>query len=174
MVNNLDIFERPKIKPELSFTDRLMESVGWVLLICYWIFLLYQFRDLPFRVPVHFDIHGIPNNYGKKGSLFALPVLASILFAGLSLLNRFPYIFSYPVKITAENAPSQYAMATRLIRFLKMIITLIFFLITRSSVRIAMGLDPGPDTWLLPLILFFLFMPVIIYIFKSVRSKSFK
>lgn len=46
-----------------------------------------------------------------------LPVTSAILFPGMSLVNRAPHIFNYPVRITSENALIQYTNAPRLIRY---------------------------------------------------------
>lgn len=50
---------------------RTVTSVICLLMIfAYVIYLQVTWNSLPERVPIHFDIHGIPNRYGKKGFLF--------------------------------------------------------------------------------------------------------
>ena len=86
------------------------------------------------------------------------------MFFGLTILNMFPVIFNYPVKITQENALKQYTNATRLIRYLKLVIVLIFGIIAFNMIQNAQGHEEGMGIWVLPLMPGLIFIPLIIYI----------
>lgn len=116
----------PKVKPTFSRLDWLLEGVGWLSLPALWVYILLLWNKLPTRIPVHFNFALKPDAFGSKNELIILAGVASLLFLGISLLNRFPHLFNYPVTITPENAMVQYTRATRILRLLKTILLCLF------------------------------------------------
>jgi len=162
---------RPKIKPELTSTDRLLEIAGWAMLTFIWIITLFHYRNLPDIIPSHFNVTGQADGFGPKVSILILPLIGSLAFIGLTILNQFPQVFNYPVKITAENAANQYTMATRMIRYLKLSILVIFSVIVWSSSYAAIHETNSIGIWLLPAMMIVIFVPLGYYIFKSFQAK---
>jgi uncharacterized membrane protein len=162
---------QPKIKPELANSDRLIELLSIVVLGMIWGLLIFYYAKMPDIVPVHFDVKGQPDAYGSKHTLVVLPVIAVLLFTGMTILNRFPHIFNYPVKITPENALRQYSVATRLIRILKLVIMFVFLMIEYFTVRTALHHAAGFGVWFIPVFLMMVNIPVIYYIMLSFRKK---
>jgi len=162
---------RPKIKPELTSADRLLEIAGWLALAFIWVITLFHYRNLPEIIPSHFNAAGQADGFGPKASIFILPVLGTILFIGLTILNQFPQVFNYPVKITPENAAKQYAMAARMLRFLKLSILVIFSIVVWLSSYAAIHQTNSIGIWLLPAMMIIIFVPLGYYIFKSFRNK---
>jgi uncharacterized membrane protein len=162
---------RPKIKPEQTTADRLIEVAGWLALALLWTITLFYFRKLPGTVPTHFNAAGNADGFGTRSTVFLLPSLGTLLFIGLSVLKNFPYVFNYPVKITPENALKQYTMAVRLIRVLKFCIILIFTMLTWMSCTAAINRTNSLGAWFLPVTLMIMFVPLGIYIAKSFRNK---
>ncbi|MEA5002953.1 MAG: hypothetical protein VB081_05590 [Christensenella sp.] len=66
---------------------------------------------LPSPPPVAGDPEGLVSVFGMKLVLFVLFLLGSGTSGALFLLSRFPRLFHYPVKITADNIESQYHLA---------------------------------------------------------------
>lgn len=164
--------ERPKIKLEWTFLDRILEITGWFALVGLWILLkVADYPDLPDTIPTHFNTFGQVDGHGGKITLLILPVIATVLFFGMTILNMFPAIFNYPVKITQENALKQYTNATRLIRYLKLVIVVVFGIIGFSMIQNAQGKAEGMGIWVLPLMLGLIFIPLIIYISWSFKNK---
>jgi hypothetical protein len=87
----------------------------------------------------------------------------------LTLLNKHPHIFNYPVKITEANALQQYTSATKLIRYLKIIIVMIFTFIDLFTYLTATGRSSGLGSWFLPAMLILLFIPTAHFIVKSYK-----
>lgn len=162
---------RPKVRPEPTFSDHLTEILSVLGLLAMWAMVAYAFNVLPDTIPVHFDFKGDPDRYGGKTSLILLPILTTLLYAGLTVINRYPHIFNYPVKITEENALRQYTHATRMIRLLKLIIILMFSIIVYFTYRTATGASEGIGMWFLPLLLVAVYLPLIIYLVRSFKSK---
>lgn len=169
--NKKDKQQRPPPVVEPSIADRFLEAASWIIMTALWIFMIAEMKKLPEIIPSHFTVNGEIDDYSDKATLWLLPSIGTVLFLGLTWLNRFPQIFNYPVKITAENAVKQYKMATRLIRILKLTLLIVFFMISFMIIKSAKGELIQPVKLLVPAILFMTLVPVGIYLFKSVSSK---
>lgn len=160
----------PKIKLELSSIDKFLEIAGWSALITLWFIILLNYSDLPDKIPSHYNALGEIDGYGSKFLLIILTLISTILYIGLTFLNRYPHIFNYPVKITQVNALKQYSFATRMIRYLKFIIVLIFSSIAYITILNNKNSDISIGIWFLPIILVSVFAPLIYYIKKSLKN----
>ncbi|MFZ4560970.1 MAG: DUF1648 domain-containing protein [Saprospiraceae bacterium] len=160
---------RPRLRPHLTVSDWFVEFVGWGLLIGLWGYTLGRYGALPEHIPTHFNAAGEADAFGGKQSLLALPVVATVLFVGLSILNRFPHLFNYLQPITQENALQQYTIATRMIRVLKLVLAGVFFALLHRTVQTAQGDAQGLGTWFLPLVLALVYLPLGYYLYKSFR-----
>jgi len=160
---------RPKIKIELSQLDKILEQTSYVLLLVMWAFNIYTFLKLPNIIPIHFNGSGGVDRYGNKLILFSLPVLATAIFFLLTQLNKYPYILNYIKPITEENAVVQYSIATRMLRFLKLAILVIFILVNLFTYLTTVGITNGLGIWFLPLTFALLLIPTIISISKSLK-----
>lgn len=163
--------KRPVIKLHLSFFDRLTETAGWILVILLWSFTIYVWFKLPDMIPTHFNAAGKADGHGSKETLLVLPVIGSFVFALITLLNKYPHIFNYAVKITNDNAERQYTLATRMMRYLKLCILLIFLSITILTFLISTGKASGLGQWFLPATLLLIFLPIIYMLIGSFKMK---
>ncbi len=163
--------KRPKIKPDLTISDKIMEFIGWIVVIAVWILILYNYSTLPETIPIHYNLVGEPDKFGDKGNILILPIISIVLFVGLTILNKFPYIFNYPTTITEKNALQQYTNATRLIRFLKMAIVIIFGLVVFFTIQNVNGNAEGLGIWLLPFTFIIIFVPIAYYLIKTIQTK---
>ncbi|GAB4138854.1 MAG: DUF1648 domain-containing protein [Ignavibacteriales bacterium] len=162
---------RPKIKINLSEFDRKLELTGLFLLIVLWVVSFFIFKITQGEIPTHFDFSGNADNYGSRNSIFLLPVIGTLLFLLMTWLNKYPHKFNYTIKITTENAEIQYSLATRLIRWMKIVILLIFILITLFTYSVAVGGESKYGVLLLPVIFILSSAPVIIYLVKAAKKK---
>ena len=163
--------ERPKITIMLTLLDKILELFGLLSLALLWALTLINYAKLPDTIAVHFNAAGLPDSFGSKVTLLILPILGTIIFLGLTVLNRFPYLFNYPTKITTENAESQYRSAVRLIRYLKFALVLVFTFIVFKTIQTAEGKSDGLGIWFLPLTLGIIFVPLIFFIIKAFQKK---
>ena len=164
--------ERPKIKLELTTADKAFEIIGWVLVISVWGFTVKNYADLPDTIPTHYNIAGEADGFNGKVTILTLPLLATALFVGLTFLNKFPHIFNYPTNITQHNALRQYTNATKMIRYLKLVIVVIFGLIAFKTIQNGNGEANGLGIWFLPLTLGLIFIPLIYFLIKSFKTKQ--
>jgi uncharacterized membrane protein len=164
--------ERPKIKLNLTITDKIIEYTGWAILIATWVLAILSFSDLPESIPTHFNGAGEADGFGGKNNIFVLPIVGTIVFIGMTLLNKNPHIFNYPKTITNQNALSQYSNATRMIRVLKLILVLVFALILVRTLQNTNGSADGLGTWFLPLIISLCTIPTLYFLIKSMKLNS--
>ncbi|NNK18988.1 MAG: DUF1648 domain-containing protein, partial [Maribacter sp.] len=144
---------RPKITLELNKSDKIIEIVGWIGVCGIWVLTLITYSKLPETIPIHYNASGEVDGYGDKTNILALPVIATVLFLGLTVLNKFPHLFNYPFSITENNALKHYSSATRMIRLLKFAIVVVFGLIIFKTIQNVNGTTDGLGSWFLPLTL---------------------
>lgn len=159
---------RPKIK--LTLTDWIVELLALLLVLFSWVIMFINYKQLPETIASHFDSFGKANGFSSKESIIALPVISTLLFIGLSVLNKYPHSFNIPVVITESNVLKQYTYATRLLRFLKLSLTTIFFILLNSIINSAKKETMDISPWLLPLVLLLVFIPIIIYFIVSRKN----
>ena len=164
--------KRPKIKLQLNQTDKILEVLGWVSVVGIWALTLTNYSILPEIIPIHFNGAGKADGFGNKTHIFVLPIISTLLFIGLTTLNKHPHIFNYPSQITKENAVDQYTNATRMIRVLKLVIVVLFGLIVFRKIQIVNGHADGLGTWFLPLTMGMIFIPMLYFLIKSLKKKT--
>ncbi len=142
--------KRPVISIELYTWDIWMETTAWTFLILLWIYPLQLYTSLPEQIPSHFSLDGNVDGYNSKQTILLLPIIATIINIGLLILGHYPHLFNYSTRITPQNAAQQYRMATRIVRFSRILISAIFILLvykiiaSTQSVEDALGKDYMP------------------------------
>lgn len=162
--------DRPKIKLELTTIDKAFEIIGWTSILAIWVLTITSYTNLPDTIPIHYNSAGYADGFGGKATILTLPLIATILFIGMTILNKFPHIFNYPTNITADNAFRQYTNATRLIRYLKFTIVIIFGLIELRTIRNVNGQTNGLGIWFFPLTIGLIFIPLTYFVIKSFKT----
>jgi len=76
-----------KIKIQLTVFDWLIEVLAWILISAIWGITIYSYSKLPDVIPLHYAGSGKPDVFGGKENIFSLPMLAAILFMGLTIVN---------------------------------------------------------------------------------------
>lgn len=163
--------ERPKIKIPLTTTDKIIETINVIALISFWTILLLNYSKLPHSVPIHYNAAGEVNKFGNKIALFILPIVATAVFVAFTYLSKIPHTFNYVVEINIENAERQYAIATKMLRYLKLSITCVFFLIFHKTMQVTNGKINFQDNHFLIFTLGIIVLPIVYFFMRSVRSK---
>jgi uncharacterized membrane protein len=130
---------RPKINIELTAFDRKVEGFALAILILMWIGTMVFFERLPEVIPSHFSLSGKADGFRDKTSIFFLPLIATIIYIGMTLINRHPHLYNYLSPVTSENAQGIYTSATRMIRVLKLIIIVIMSGVVTMIIKTALG-----------------------------------
>jgi len=161
---------RPRIKIPLTLTDKIVEVLGALFVWASWSIVNANYSSLPDVIPIHFDASGTADGFGDKSNIFALPVVSTVVFIALTILNRFPHLFNYPAGLTLENARTQYSIATSMIRFLKLSVAIVFAMIVYFAVQNAKGETDGLGSWFLPTVLALIFLPIVYFFYKSAKN----
>lgn len=166
------IEKRPNIRVQLTATDKAIEMLGWLLVGTIWLLTLLSYDKLPNTIPIHFDSLGNVDGFGEKATILTLPRVATAIFIGMTILNQFPQVFNYTTNITNENALRQYTNATRMIRYLKLIVVIIFGILVVFTVKSAHGNTADLGKWFLPLLLVPIFVLITYFTILSSKSKT--
>ena len=162
--------ERPKIKIPLTTTDRILEVIGALVLVLFWGYTMYHYKELPEIIPTRFGAEGKPDGFGAKWTIFSLPAVTSILYIGLTITMRYPHHFNYLVTIPQENAAKQYTLVTRLLRILKLAVLFIFFLLDFQTIQIALGQPDIFGRWFLLVVFAMLFVPLFYFLIQTSKN----
>ena len=162
--------KRPRIQIKLTPTDYLIEIVGAIGMVGLILFPVYFFNDLPSQIPKHFNALGQVDSYGPRVIIWLLPVIGLLLYAALTLLNKFPFAFNYPTKVTDDNAERLYTLGTRTIRLLKTIVVLSFFFLNFKTIEIALNKSTEIGKFYLPVFLAVLTISIGTMMYKMTRK----
>ena len=94
---------RPKIKLVLTPADKTFEIIGWLFIVAFSVLIVSSYSSLPETIPIHYNGAGKANGFGGKAFILLLPFVATLLFIGLTVLNKFPHVFNYSVVITQDK-----------------------------------------------------------------------
>lgn len=162
--------EGPEIKLDLTNTDKIFEILGWISLVAVWVFTITNYNNLPDIIPIHFNGAGQADGFGGKATILTLPIVSTILFTGMTVLNKFPHLFNHPTNITKENKLRLYTNATRLIRYLKLILVIIFGIIVFKTIQNVNGEADGLGNWFTPITVGMIFIPVIYFVIRAYEA----
>lgn len=161
---------RPVIQIELERQDVALEILCIAGLIAFWVYVFISYNALPETIPQNYDLNGSVKSYGSKDNIFITAGVCTFVYVLLTVINRFPHNFNYLSEITPENAKRQYTLATKMIRWLKAGIILIFFVTAHITIDSAGGNYSSLPAYFLPLVMGVTFIPVIIYILLSLKK----
>lgn len=121
--------DKPKIQLQLTLFDKVLETLCLVFFVILWFITIWNYSSLPETIPTHFDFKGDADHFGGKGTIFGIPIITTILYILLTILNKYPHLHNYATKVTLENAEKNYTRSTRLLRIIKLTIILVFLLV---------------------------------------------
>jgi uncharacterized membrane protein len=127
-----------------------LEIVGLGAMIGMVAFALWVWPTLPESVPTHFGLGGRPDAWGRADSLGFLLALSLAFYVALSLVQRIPHLYNYPVPVTAENARRLYLLGRQLVLAMKVIVSGSFAALFCAIVMIARGQLTSLSVWFLP------------------------
>ncbi len=162
---------RPKLNTELQPIDRLALVVGSVFILFMAGMTAFYYKNLPESIAISYGFNGEPKGFGNKGLIWILPAFGFMIYAGIVIINQFPHLFNYPVRINYENADRQYKLATRLLRFINVTIAGFFCYLDYSIIQTSLGKQNGPDKYFLIVFVSLIFLMTGIYIHRSVKEK---
>ncbi len=147
--------------------------MAWSVLIATWFLVVWYIPLLPDTVATHYGLDGSPDAWGSKKHLWVIAVVSLVLVVGLMRLSRFPYIFNLPISITKENALFQYRLAARLVRFIALVVSSIFFFIVYDTIQSGLGQKAEKlPIWLILVDMCLIFIPLMVYLVLASRGNK--
>jgi uncharacterized membrane protein len=112
-------------------TNKKMVWLNLAILLLPSLYLAFIWTSLPQTVPMHYDIHGHPNDYGEKSELWLLN--AMLLFIGLGTTLLILYLNKIDPKNMGKNNPKILEKVTLFVSVLLCIIQLYILFITQNQ-----------------------------------------
>ncbi len=163
--------KQPKIDLPTDPTNTWFRIATLATVVGMFAFAAISFPDLPERIPIHFNAKGEADGFGSKNTIWFLPVLTAVMAAILNFVSTIPHIYNYPSKITEENAPRQYAIASRMMVSLNFFIAVIFAYILWGTIQKATDQGSGLGSWFLITTLVVLGMLLLYFTLQMTKNK---
>jgi uncharacterized membrane protein len=152
----------------LTFFDKTIETIGILALIASCMVPVMFFYELPAQIPVHFDLAGLPDDYGSRSRILVLPLVAILLYAGIFFINRYQHLYNYPVPVTPENKLSLLSLTLQMLRLIRLAVALLFFVLIVSTVQVGLGESKRASTYLIIYFLLAIGAIIGIYMYRMI------
>jgi uncharacterized membrane protein len=162
---------RPRIKIPYTGPLIVLEVAALALLIALVAYTVVKWPGLPSRFPTHFTADGVADTFGGRGTLVTFPILAVLLYVGLTLLRRAPWGVNYGWAITPENAEIQYRIAVYFLTCLKMEVVALLAYIQYQTIATGLGDTGGAGPLLLPITIMVVLGTLVVYLWASQRNR---
>lgn len=146
--------------------DNFVEIICLTLLVGVFIYLFVKWSSIPDKIPVHYNAAGEVDRIGSKGELLIIPIVAWLMYLGLTVVGRFPKIWNTGVSVTEENKEQVYRILKNMLSTVKLLVVAVFVYITINSSK---GISLS--VWFLPIFLILMFGSIIYFIVKLVQAK---
>ena len=121
------------MKIENTKADRILDLIGWIMLIGTLAYLILGWSSFPDQIPMHYNGAGEIDRWGGKGEIIFLEVMMWILYLGIGLVEKYPQIWNTGVEVTPQNKERVYRILKYMLKTLKTLTALIFaYLIVNS------------------------------------------
>lgn len=164
--------KRPRIKVPYETIDIIIEFIAITLLILMWGHCLINYVELPDTIATHFNAAGEPDSYGSKHTVWLIPGVATVMYIGLFILNKYPHMHNYMVNITEENAFKNYRFSTRVLRIVNFLCILLLTYISYMIIESAFGKQYNLGTWFIPVVIgSSIVLPIVLLIYMRKLNK---
>lgn len=160
----------PIIAIEPSRWERAIDRAHWILLALSWSIPIYYYPKLPDTIPLHFGLHGEADGFGSKLTIWLLPIIATILLLAIKAQMKHPEKFNYLAKITPENAKYQYKLQLNLLRYILLVVLLLFIILDSHTISLALYDVKILNVLFFPMIILLIAVPIFVTIHRSTRQ----
>lgn len=149
-----------------SIISTVFDVLNLVLILSLWIYTLRVFKKLPEKIPTHFDLEGKPDSFGRKRSIYFLPILSLIFYIAFYFITRDPKSGNFPVEITTANNEIQFFIMILLMKWLMFLVMLLFLNLQGHTIRYSFNADSKAKV---PILLFipFIFISVMVAVITA-------
>lgn len=164
---------RPKIKVPVEGIDLIIDLIVLAILLVMWGYVFISYAELPEIIPSHFNAQGEVDAYSGRNSIWVLMLVSTVVAVGMYVLTKYPHIHNYMEEITEENAPRNYKMSCRLLRFVNLFTILIMLYVVYSVIEKSAGNDIILESSFMYIVITFsIVMPLILYVYMLKKKKG--
>ncbi|MGM9920141.1 MAG: DUF1648 domain-containing protein [Bhargavaea sp.] len=164
-------YDRPKLDIPKTGLERIMDWAAILLFAAGTGYLIWIWGDLPAEVPAHFNGAGEVDRWGSKWELVMLPIIAGLLWIGMTVLEKYPEKHNYMAELNERNIEFQYRNSRMMLNVLKNLVVLGFIYLSYLSTQVALGEEDSLGIGFLPFFLVLMFAPMIIFMIRSLRHR---
>lgn len=155
------------MKTENTRADRILDLLGWILLIGTLVYLILGWPSFPDQIPMHYNGAGEIDRWGGKGEIIFIEVMMWILYLGIGVVEKYPQIWNTGVEVTAKNKEKVYRTLKYMLKTLKFLTALIFAYLIVNSLQSA----PLPG-WFTPAVMILVFGDMAFWLLRLFRIKK--
>ncbi|HJC90786.1 MAG TPA: DUF1648 domain-containing protein [Candidatus Mediterraneibacter excrementigallinarum] len=155
------------MKTENTRADRILDLLGWILLIGTLVYLILGWPSFPDQIPMHYNGAGEIDRWGGKGEIIFIEVMMWILYLGIGVVEKYPQIWNTGVEVTAKNKEKVYRTLKYMLKTLKFLTALIFAYLIVNSLQSA----PLPG-WFTPAVMILVFGDMAFWLIRLFRIKK--
>ena len=155
------------MKTENTRADRILDLLGWILLIGTLAYLILGWSSFPDQIPMHYNGAGGIDRWGGKGEIIFIEVVMWILYLGIGVVEKYPQIWNTGVEVTVKNKEKVYRTLKYMLKTLKFLTALIFAYLIVNSLQSA----PLPG-WFTPAVMILIFGDMAFWLIRLFRIKK--
>lgn len=164
--------QRPRIRPKKTIVDTVLEISSFLLVGASVIIIAINYSDLPEKIQIPFNWPSKSDQgMASKATLWMSPLICGIIVTVLFILNRFPWIFNYPVKITEENARALYRIANQLLRSISITVGLLCITTTLLPILSVKGIDTTILLIVVPFLIVAILFLLVVSIIRMMKNR---
>ncbi|PID14680.1 hypothetical protein CSV63_11335 [Sporosarcina sp. P34] len=160
--------KKPKLDIEKPAIAKAFDVLVIALFAAALVYLLLQWNQLPDRIPAHFGANGEVDRYGSKIELLLLSVIGIVMWVGLWIVEKYPYMFNY-MNLRPDNVEIQYRYGVLFMNVIKNLSTLVVVFLLWQSVDIALARIDSLNAPILITLLVLLFGAIGVYFYKVLK-----
>ena len=153
-----------------------MILLNLLLVIVSGIVVFHYYPILPEEIPTHYGLHGPPDSWGCKSTIFTMLTvqagLVALLLVPSLLVERYPWMYNFPVdpKTLSDVARDElYNQAGDLLLVVGIIANLLFLYIIVTNIHVALGAWSGINGYVIVLMICLMGWAIIYYIVRMSR-----
>jgi uncharacterized membrane protein len=128
----------------------ILDAASFVLLIVLLAvtgFALYGPNHLPDQIPTHVDSLGQPDAWMARSSLEIVPMIAVVLFIGLTVVSAYSSLAKHAAQVSHESGPPIESLVLNLLAWIKAESMAIFATIQLNATQAARHPEVGTTVW---------------------------
>ncbi len=169
--------EQAHSKLSMDSTDKLIEGIGILAILCLIGLPLFYYGSLPDTIPTHYGADGKADGFGDKSAIWLLPIVGVITYIGIILSNMAIMAMSKnPDRLASLGDQSPEAnlknlrIVTKMLRIVNSLAACTFAYIGYTTIQTALGNQNGLGGSFLPLLGISLFGVTVYFVYNAWKA----